>query len=327
MPSPAFGWNSFLSVGKESTWGTAVARTESFEHVGVKGGALNPYIEKESFRTLSARNHYRGLNKVLGTLMGPLNYQGFETLFQDLFGSTGAANPAITTPGGGTLSRQLVFTFQDAVNPGLSFEYGLKGVQGYIWAGGKITDVVIDAKLDKIMLATFGICAKAETKLASGSLSAEVYPAELPITWDQIVLKLNGTAVDFTDLQIKIDNGLDHDRRAMGSLFGKEPQPGKKKREVTVNLTSDFEDSSWHDLLTGDTTAKLNLVATGALIEGAIPYSMNWEIPVVFVATSAHDADKIGIIPQKLIFRAVYDVANSAEMVKCTIVNKRTAVP
>jgi hypothetical protein len=171
-------------------------------------------------------------------------------------------------------------------------------------------------------MATFDVVGKSEAII---SASSPTYPAELPVLWSHVSLQKDGTTFDCRELKVIIDNGYLTDRRALGSREMKEPIGGR--RSITGTLVVDLEDNAYHALLTGDTAFKINAIATGATIEGSIPYRLNLELPVCYVTEDNSDITDTGILRTTLTFTAEYDDSGSADGAKLTLTNTVTAVP
>lgn len=335
MPEPAIGAQTLLGLGNESTWGTAVARTKWLEHEGISGGAVWPSIPHPAFRGLSQRRHDRGLSLVEAEVKIPAIYEGMEFLWYHLFGKA----PTISTPGGGTLARQHIYTFDDAaaLPAGLTLETAYRNnaaVEEYLWEGCKVAGLTVDCNLDRTLDTTWKIRGRREQP---GSFTTPTHPAELPIYWSHAVVKKGGAAFDARSVSFTVDPGLSaEERRAIGSLFPKE-FIRNKKRVLTGKITLDFEDpATLRNLFIGtgvspaSTAFALTLHAThpdANSIETGQAYQWQWDFPACYVESSSLPVSDVGIVMNEIEFFAEYNDGGAAEAATLTTRNKVTAVP
>ncbi|NOS67915.1 MAG: hypothetical protein HOO67_06180 [Candidatus Peribacteraceae bacterium] len=270
----AFGHKSFIGIGAESTWGTAVARTKFLELV--KGGD-GIDLEEEAMLSNSiatighdeAKHYAQGKISVAGPLIFEFPEEGAELLLKNAFGSVATA-----VPGGGTNSREHTFTIADALPTGLTVEIHKDapgGSPSFIYSGCKVNQLEFAIGLDDRLRCTAQIVGK---DVAKGAKSSETLPTRRPFHFADAVCKWAGSQVEVSEAKITLNNNLDVERRFIGSRLIKEPIRGGSKVAVTFSFTMEFDSITQFDDWRAATKRVLELTFTGEIIEGAIPYKL-----------------------------------------------------
>lgn len=102
MPTPGIGHLSYVQIGRESTFGTAVAATHKLEIVSQSLSPVIGVIRDPSLNNQpSRRGLYKGGQLIRGTIVTRLNYAGQELLWDSLFGTATFGTKGATSVGAG----------------------------------------------------------------------------------------------------------------------------------------------------------------------------------------------------------------------------------
>lgn len=306
------GINSYIGVGKETTWGTPVARTRFAELVSEGLRLSRERVVADSFRGLSKRRVFDGKRMVEGEFQIELMYEQQGLLWQHLFNTVSpTTGPTQTTVYTHTYAPAL------ALMAGLSVEVE-RDVQAFLYEGCKVGRCTIVAEPDKIVKATWGIVGEDESQV---SATSPTYPPEKPILHTQLVAKIDDVALDLVSFECIIDNNLFSDRRKLGASLIKEPTRAGMW-EVSFSLVADFEDVTVYNKYFNATDFKLNLIGTGATIAGSSPpTSESWDLELPRCIARGNSPAVGGPGPIRLTLQgfAAYNISGSAEAVKLTM--------
>jgi len=332
MADPRVGYDTFVAFGDEATWATEAARSVFLDHMGMTPNDKEDPINFPGFRERAMVAHGRGLISPEPQVVLPYNYTGFELLLYHIFGDQ--AQPAITTPGGGTLAREQAYVWPDAdasytPTEGLTMEarYG-KGYaigEAYKWLGCVPTGFDLEISEDNITRLTVRFAAKSRSTV---TVSTPTFATRLPSWWHHWSLLVDSVAVPFRSLTLKCDLGMEKDRREVSSRSRLKPVPNGK-RKVEIDLTSDLVDRTIYDYLANDSIK--TFVLTGLdpdanSIETGQAYMSKFNLPNCHVSTVADPIDSAGIMTLSATFVAEKNSGLGSEL-QITNRNKVTAVP
>lgn len=279
MGTPALGTKCYLGIGRESSWGSGVARTKFLE-VNREG------LDKQIADIASASLKHAGLHSSRVSHVGPIsagggiewnpNYEGSEMLWKSALGGTPTSSrPDITNAG---TVYDWVFPIADANAQSLSLEV-IRDVKTYLYHG---------AVLQTLQLSVGG---PNEPMLASAEFIAEdgepietttpptftstplVVGAETSLTW-------KGGAIDVESCQIAISNNFDDARRFIGSRYIAQPYRSGKLA-VTGRFTTEFQSQNEYDDFVAGTHGAIRILATSATaISGSYYYKLQIDVPI-----------------------------------------------
>lgn len=297
-----------LGIAEETTVGTAVTPTrfldfgqesitqsiERIEYVDIRPGR----------RVLGSGSWVPGRVGIGGDFEMAVKNKDFGLIAKHALG-----NIATTTPTGATSTRDHKATVGNIDGKSLTIQVGRTGVNGvtvpFTYAGCKFDQWTLshDTSGQLMFKATVdGMSETTATGLATASYSTGVVP--WPFT--KVVLSIGGTAVDVTEWDLTGNNNLAKDR-----YFMRGTTPGSKKeqlegfREYTGNVKAEWTDTTLYQRFVNGTTAALQAVYTGAVIEGALSYQLTVTLDTVRFDGTTPNVQAMGIHEQTLPFKVL----------------------
>ena len=268
--------DSGAHVGKETTYGTPVTPTRSYEAYADGHKRQHEYLEsagmRAGFHTMRS-DRRRVVNMgAEGSMEVDVMNKGMGLLLQAAFGA-----PAITTPGGGTNTR--LHTYQsNAEGPtgeSLTVVMDRAPVTGanipFRYHGGKVTELTLTQEVGALLKATFGFDFEDETQ--DGGAVTPIYPAAVsPYGWPDCVVTVNAVATDSTTFSLTANNSLKTDRRLLrGNVLKKQPV----RTAIPVYegaLGREFEDTTEYNRFVAGTIVPIVATWTGTVIEAALAF-------------------------------------------------------
>jgi hypothetical protein len=260
MAVPYTGIGTFLGFGKESTWGTAVSRTNwsRATDAGVslrKQQIVLPVPELSHGTNGDIRNTYLSREETTGGFEVLARYDGIGLLLEALLGGTpttsGASSPYTHTFGLGTAL------------PGLTVEVvrGSSGVSE-VFEGFTVGSWTLSgAAGEPVRLSVEGIAQTSAASRASAGTPAES-STELIVCHQATTTTFNGSSYTLQSFEITGNNNIS-DLLEIGNLETSEP-PISNFREIRGSVTFAMRsDALWTAHQTG-TTGDLVLTFTGS---------------------------------------------------------------
>lgn len=228
-----------LGVKAETTWGTFVAPTRFYPLVGESLTEEIERIESEGIitgaRLLRSEQWAAGNVDVGGDIQTELYQQGMGALLLACFG-------AVATTGSGPYTH--TFTPGDLTDDHLSVQVGKPDVAGTVqpfsFSGMKVTDWELSIDAGGLVMLTASLLGK--LLVTSESLATASYGtgAATPFTFKHASATIAGSAANIKKLSLKGSNGLDGDRRFIGSEYRAEPLEAEL-REYSGTADLEFE--------------------------------------------------------------------------------------
>lgn len=287
--------NRQVQIGVESTPGTAVPANKSLPSLNL---TLSRAFEKKEFRSqgfkpITATQVIKDYGT--GTASGPLNYTEIIYILNSMV--TGV----ITTPGGGTLSRDHTFT---------PAAIGADAFKTFTIQEG---DTTAGTQMANGIFGEFGVTTNLSTAEISGTLfgttpttaaltGGPTAIALLPVNIREIDLFLNDTfaaigttkVTDAYSANFNITN-----KYAMRWVLNTTNTSFKDVIETPPTLTFSFatehnaQSRTLYDSLATNPTKYLQLKATGPIIEAAITYKFQMNVGCQIAATAQEDDDGV----------------------------------
>lgn len=261
------------------------------------------------------------------TASGPVEMQvlskGFGFWLKQLFGKAAV----ITTPAGGSSSRDQTFTFGDGWNIGATVQVGrpdpwsdASNVNPYTYRGAKVVSAEFKLSVGEYLTVKLEFDAKDEEE--STALAAASYAAAgvKPLDWTGSVVRIAGAPVDVTDVTLTLTRKVKDDRFSHGSTTKKQPVLNDIF-DVMIDLEGEYLDPVYYRRYSqeGSTLPAFSWAIDGDVIEaitgGNANYGLLWTIPQVVTLGDTPNADGPDLLGQKLSMTAVYDGTN--ELVTC----------
>jgi hypothetical protein len=320
--------NQTIQIGVETTPGTAVAANKRLQSIGIEPSIS---VETNQFRPIGTK--YNALS-TLGKewVEAAITGRGTYTELQYLLSSVGTT-AVITTPGGGTTSRQWVFspsTTADDVPKTFTVEHG-SGVRADRFTYGLVTEFGMSFSRDGIEVTGSMLGRALEdaiTLTASPTTNALV-----PILPTQVTCFLDTTAAGLGTTKL---TRLISGEFSMGSRFGPvwildAANPGfvnhvetEPDLSCTLLLQADTQGMGLLTNLRAGDVRFLRIECLGAIIEAAIRYKFTIDLAISISDTGGFsDADGVYAIEFSGI--GVHD-GTWGKAVQFTMVNTSTAL-
>lgn len=270
-----------VMIAQESTYGTAVTVTRSYEwDLANASHVWDPKVVIGSGMQVGDGGFARADRSVaiIGQGSGsiPLDYQtkGMGLL------SDGPYNTGVATLVSGTTYQHLItgLLTTSLLDP-FTIQYGVVRsdaagtVDSYTYAGCSFTKHTISCAAGEVMKTVFEWDAKSQTKATA--LATPSYPAGLldPFHYGEIVctvggsltvptttaLAVTGTVVnDVKSFEYSLDNQADTERW----VFGSRNQPRVSQRQATLKLSTEYNAATYDDAQVQHTTLPVTITAT-----------------------------------------------------------------
>jgi len=246
-----YGFNAFLTAGKETTWG--VATTGTTEDIRINSATLQTSQERNRKANLSVptsgmlASDYEGFRIAGGTVDMPIHYDGVGQFFEAALGSsatTGSSDPYTHTYTPDFDLPSLTLLFQRGTNLNNSRE---------TFTGMKVSAMRVSCEAGGELTASFDFIGKdGGTRSTNATSSIPAHDAVLHFEASELTV---GGSLTFGNLEIRsfeltLDNKLDR-RNNLGSKLTGEPVI-TDVREVTMSVTCDVTDNNvYADSLSG----------------------------------------------------------------------------
>lgn len=298
-----------IGYGQEVTVGTAVTPTRFLPLISETLGQEITRIESDADipgRLMLTSEQWNGGPKMIkGDVQHELPVAGAGVLLYNALGAKGS------TSGSGPYTT--VLTPGDVYGKALTIEVGRPDVagtvEGFTYAGCKISDLEIAMALDKP--ATMGVSFTGMTEATSGSITSASYGTGHAKPYKAIThgaLTLAGSAAPVTDAKIKITRPFD-ERRFHGQATTSEPIQSDRL-SITGEITVEFSGlTAYNRFVNGTEAAFLYVLTQGTNVltfegnvrfDGSTPQKsgrgiITHTMPIVFVSDSTSDADALTV--------------------------------
>lgn len=318
-----------VQIGVESTPGTAVAANRRLRSIGFEP---SPQANIDAFRPPGQK--YPALTALgkewmEGSLSGRPSYNELQYVLGSVLGNT-----AITTPGGGTLSRQWAFnsqTFTEDVIHTMTIEQG-SAVRAHRFAYGVVNEATFTINRDVFELGGSVIGRRIEDGI---TLTASPTSQTLvPILGNQLDIYADATyaGVGVTKIGRALSGTITIGSRFNPLWIVDSAQPSFVTH-IEVEPTLTFEiiveaDAAGMAYLTQMRAAGrsyVQLKATGPIIEAAIPYSLKMNMAGEIGALGGF-SDQDGVYAVGWTFTGVADSTMSDKNLEVLLTNKVTAL-
>ena len=274
------GLYSQFGMVAESTVGTYAAPTRFLEHRSEGLQLTIDRIESQSLRTgqrfQRAGRWIPGRHQVNGPAVFEVQDRGFGLLLAACFGG---GTWAMTTPSGGTNTRDITISAGTNYGRAMTIQVGRPDVAGTVnpfsYLGAKVAEASLSSEVDGHLLLEPTFVAHAE--VTTQTLATASYPAtQLPLSWVGGTFSLAGSALDVKEFSFNVNQGLFTERyfqRSTGGSLMKEPIEAQMA-EVTGSFTTEFESLTQYNRYVNGTEATLAGTWQGTTIEGTLTYQV-----------------------------------------------------
>lgn len=317
MPG-GFGRDSHIGWVEEPTYGTVVTPPTKFEELISEG--------VEAIRIRTPRPTVRGLDPAEDDLYdekfgveGPfnfnINYEGQLRLLEHLFGAVA------TVVLEAVISWTHTFTLTDALQSGkgLSIYINLD-LDEYQCKGCKLSQAVFtfDPKLPATV--EFSLVGQDMEGVAASTFVAQAN--SLYVGGHQLTCEIDDVVRAIDSATLTINNGLDTDKRVLGSKSIVEPVRGDTRREITGTLKMDALDTDWDKFMLG-TLFKLELLHLGPVL-GANNFGYDFTALKCQLTSNPVKLEGPQIIKAEWNFRVLKPT--SGQMLELAVINAESVV-
>jgi len=323
MPG-GFGRNSFVGWAQESPWGTAAAASKFAELISEGIETVRDRVARPVVRDLDERegNTYDRLFGARGPFAVELNYGGLLRLFEHLFGDSSVSTVLLET----AISWTHTITLKDTVMTGKGLSLH---VNRDVDAGSTPQLRVAGYKVNQ---ATFSLSPEQNGRVEfdgagkDASIIAAVSPTFPSITTyvagHQLAVEIDDVARAVDSIELTVNNGLDLEKRVVGSKTIAEPIRSDTRRAISGTITMDAVQADWSKLDAG-TLFKLELLHTGPAL-GANAYRMDFTLLKCLVSGNPFTISGPGVVKSVVPFRAQKPTAG--ELLSLVVVNNESVV-
>jgi Phage tail tube protein len=299
-----------IGYAEESTYGTRVVPTRFLELVD-EGLSFEPGRDESQAirsgnRVLRSDRWSAGRKVAGGSVSHEIANKGFSLLFKHMLGDA----PTITTPGGGTTSRDHTFDGPgDPLGMMLTCQVGRPDVGGTVrpfdYLGCKVGSWEISQALDAYAMLSLELDARDED--TAQSLATASFPAgQTLFGWKDLAVTIGGAPFDVNTLTIAGENPSKTDRYFVGATTKKQPIVNALA-PITCELTGEFESMTQYDRVRTGATTQLVATWTGAIIEAAIAFKLQVTLDTVRVDGATPAVSGRDLLEQPLRFVALDD--------------------
>lgn len=286
-----------LGVKAETTWGTFVAPTRFYPLISESLTEEIDRLESEGIitgrRIITSEQWAAGNVTVSGDIKTELYQQGMGALLKACFG-------AVSTAGPGPYTHTL--TPGDLTDDHLSVQVGKPDVSGTVqpfsFSGMKAGEWELSIDAGGLVALTVSLVGKllvTSEALASASFSTG---AATPFTFKHASATVAGAAAKVKKVTIKANNGLDTDRRFIGTEYIDEPLEAEA-REYSGTVDLEFESLTMYNRFRNATEFAL-VVTISAGPAASLTITMN-----VRLDGSTPEVDGKGIVQLSAPFKVI----------------------
>ena len=313
------GMAAQLGVKAETTWGTFVAPTRFYPLISESLTEEIDRLESEGIiagqRVLRSEQWAAGNVDVGGDIQTELYQQGMGALLKACFG-------AVATTGAGPYTH--TFTPGDLTDDHLSVQVGKPDVAGTVqpfsFYGMKVTDWELSIEAGGLVALTTSLIGKqlatSDALVGSGSYGTG---AAAPFTFKHATAAIAGGAANVKKLTIKGSNGLDGDRRFIGSEYRAEPLEADL-REYGGTADLEFESLTQYNRF-----RNANEVALVSTISAGAAASLTTTMNVRFDGATP-EVDGRGIVQLSAPFKCIGTTTDASAITAVLISNDTTPV-
>ena len=312
------GMAAQLGVKAETTWGTFVAPTRFYPLISESLSEEIARLESEGIiagqRVLRSEQWAAGNVDVAGDIQTELYQQGMGALLKACFG-------AVATTGSGPYTH--TFTPGDLTDDHLSVQIGKPDVAGTVqpfsFYGMKVPEWELSMEAGGLVTLTTSLAGKqlaTSDALAPASFGSG---AATPFTFKHATAAIAGGAANVKKLTIKGTNGLDTDRRFLGSEYRAEPL------EADLRDYSGTVDLEFESLTQYNRYRNANEVALVSTISAGASASLTTTMNVRFDGATP-EVDGRGIVQLSAPYKCIGTTTDASAITAVLVSNDTTPV-
>jgi hypothetical protein len=290
------GSGARCAVGREVSWGTPVADT-MLMNFNSESISLKP--KKQQEESLLASKATAALDLVGMTVAGDLSFilkpENAGYIMKAILGGTD-----VVTVVSATQKHSIVAAAAGAAFPSLTIYVDRKAaIKRY--SGMKVASAKITAKAGDYVRVSLTLKGKDES---TGTIVSTTLPTLKSYKFVNGTLSMGGTAIEFTDFELSIDNAMDDGIQTSASgLYNTEPLHGTRKIEFTVGTPYEANAESIREA-NFKTEALLNTVLlhleSPSIIASTNKYRMDVTLNNVAITDEPVNVSGAGILTTKI---------------------------
>jgi hypothetical protein len=315
-----------FGIGKEVTYGTAVAVTKAFEIISEDFAGSYPAVQAEALSAyyVDRADRQAPSNKgASGTVnLEPLT-KGFGDWLAFLTGAVATAGPTETNVYTHTATLGSLAGKNLTVQVGRADDDDV--LRPWTYEGGKVTNFEFSNQVDQTLRAAIGLDFEKESNpdapagvYAITALNALALPANAEVLqWQGATITVGGSTTDVFEVSVRVDNSLNTDRYFLSTgQTKKEPrQDGKRTIEWSFR-TPYYNNNFWEKVSSATvagTYAELKCKWSGLTLLGTTIYpNLEITIPVARFTEGGPSVSGPGQLEQTFSGVGLYDGTNSA---------------
>ena len=303
------GRGAVIGLGEESTWGTAVSRTNWRPLISTELVRTIEKVPRPSLRVGAAgamrRAHYIQQDLAGGVFSIECTYENVGLLIKHIMGT-------VATTGSGPYTH--TYTFADDVPTGLTIENVRGTGTSEVFEGCRINTATLAVSAGGVM--TMDCEVIAETSAARGSAgSASFGSGDTPVLHSHATtLSFNGATYDLVDMTLTINNAL-ATRQHLGSAVTKKPLRADFQ-SVELAVTLEVSDVAY-TAFTADSVSD----AVITFNSGAQAFQIN--VHNAYISAATDPVSDANVISQSLTFVGQSD--GTDEGCKIIVVNNNSS--
>lgn len=294
------GYGSYLSCGRESTFGTGVTCTAEINFISAGLKTLKEIKTIEQVETSRTYSKNFRISKVIEGEMECYAYaepNGFQYLMQNAFGGTVTTATATgETAGGAAFTHTYVIGDMNGTYKSLSFNHRKgqsSGAQIFEYSGVRVNEMNMSAEIDEALKASFSVIAKDSTQ-TSNDVASALYTTTscepLSFVEGRVSVETDLASITTTSfwhvqsVEFGIANNLKSDAasRRIGSDTLDILPVGVAS--FTLNMTMRFDTTTAYDYMLNNTDLAVQLNFEGSTLAGSvIKRGMKFNFPKVKV--------------------------------------------
>lgn len=317
-----FGVLAHIGLGKETTYGTAVAATE---YIRFASEGLSEEIEQVVSDNIIGVVDEGASVEGAHTISGDISFDVYPNNIGHLLRAALGA-PVTTSVGTGVYQHVFTPTQNNFSNvcalPPYTFEVNRDLAQAFQYSGGVVDSLTFSFGTDnKIMKASASIIAKALAMIAKTTPSFDTAD---PFLWNQAVVTLNGVQnTNLSTLEFGVANSLEGRATLDGTkVISRVLRNGA--RTFPIKFSLELQDMAEYNLFVAQNGVPLKIELTGGVISGANNYKITIDVPKFRFGSFPINVDGTGAITVSAEGTGKYDFTNLYGM-KVTLVNSKTS--
>jgi hypothetical protein len=258
-----------LHIGTETTYGTAVTPTRSFEPYSDNAQRTHEYLESSGMRAQmetirTDRRRVVNMGAADSVVVDAQN-KGLGMLLQACL-----ADSTIAQQGATAAYLQTHSSTHEASSTSLTVQWGRPPISGdvipFTYEGGAVTSFELAQELGDLLKLTVSLDFE-DVDTDTDSLASAAYPSSTrPYGWDDAVVTIAGVTTHVTSFAVTYDAMVDVDRRFLrGSVLKKQPLRNGIP-DITGEIAIEFESTAQYNAFITGTTQTIVATWTGDTI-------------------------------------------------------------